>query len=168
MDIPLQFEFTVLRDTRGSFKKILDQNNLKSQGIDSFLAMEMFTSETAQFAARGMHIQSGPVASRKIVWVTEGEIIDVLVCVLPGENYGKVYVYELKAENHKALHVPAGYAHGFQALSRVATVNYLTDEIHHEKYDIGFHLQSFGFSWPEPISSLSQRDKNLPLFQDFK
>lgn len=163
METPRLISVDKLIDNRGYFQKILSQDKLRSIGIPNFEALEMFSTSTKKYGVRGMHVQISPQASRKIVWVTEGEIIDVVVdiqsCV--------TRTFKLSAKTSKALYVPANFAHGFQVLTKRATVNYLTDAEYSRECDVGFHVKSFGYQWPKPIRYLSERDQKLQDFREF-
>ena len=163
MDVPQIISVFRKNDERGYFHKILDQNRIVEYGLGNFHALEMFSTSTKQYGIRGMHIQTSPHQSRKMVWVTEGRILDVVVNVCSRE----VYTFELGEESEYVLYVPKNFAHGFQALSIKATVNYLTDTQYQPKFDTGFNPLSFGFDWPRPVSVLSDRDRNLKDFEEF-
>jgi dTDP-4-dehydrorhamnose 3,5-epimerase len=99
--------------------------------------------------------------------VTKGEIFDVIINVSAGENRGKVHTFKLSEDIKKFLYVPSNYAHGFQALTDNATVNYLTDNEYKSEFDKGFHMASFNSIWPHEPSVLSLRDWNFPTFEEF-
>lgn len=163
MKTPVLTNMRKTLDKRGDFKKILDQDVLQNMGIEFFRAVEMFSSTTKKFGVRGMHIQGQPNKCRKLIWVTKGCILDVVVNVQSGE----VFSFYMDDSLDKVLYVPENFAHGFQALSDKATVNYLTDAKYDPKSDTGFHVESFGFNWPEPIGVISERDQNLANFKEF-
>ncbi len=163
MDDPLLIYVNKNNDERGYFQKILDPVNLRNSGVRTFKAVEMLTTSTIKHGVRGMHIQMPPYQSRKIVWVTSGEILDVLVDL----RSKRVFTFELRDETEFALYVPANFAHGFQVLSDAAIVNYLIDSQYNQEFDTGFNPLTFGFQWPKPVSVMSARDKNLKHFEDF-
>lgn len=164
METPRLIHTKMLLDQRGYFQKILSQDILRNVGIPSFKAVEMFSTSTKRFGVRGMHVQVSPHESRKIVWVTQGEIIDLVVNIYSG----MVYTFKLGEESHSALYVPINFAHGFQVLTKKATVNYLTDSEYNRECDVGFHPTSFGFDWPKPVRFLSERDQRLTSFKEFR
>lgn len=163
MDEPKLINHNFYRDSRGFFRKVLDQEHLRETGIETFQASEMFTTSTKRYGVRGMHVQIEPFASRKLVWVTEGEILDVLVNL----RTKTVFTFELSRDCRQMLYIPRHFAHGFQVLSRNATLNYLTDVEYNRQYDTGFHVKSFDFNWPKPIGAISERDQNLADFKEF-
>jgi len=164
METPKLINVKKLIDERGYFQKILSQDKLRSIGLPNFEALEMFSTSTKQYGVRGMHVQVSPYASRKIVWVTHGEIIDVVVDV----QSGVVRTFKLSVKTNSALYIPRNFAHGFQVLTKEATVNYLTDAEYSEECDLGFHAQSFDYEWPKPIRFLSERDQKLQTYRKFR
>lgn len=61
-----------------------------------------------------MHYQVAPSAEAKIVRCTQGAIYDVIIDLGPDSPSFKQSIAEtLKAREHKMLHVPEGFAHGF-------------------------------------------------------
>jgi len=163
MNKPLLVTASRIVDNRGYFQKILDSIRLEESGIDEFRASEMFTTVTRQNGIRGMHVQISPVASRKLIWVTQGKILDVIVDL----NSREVFTFDLNENSENLLYVPANFAHGFQVLSSSATVNYLTDVAYCRDSDVGFNPLTFDFKWPRPVSIMSNRDQSLPSFRDF-
>jgi dTDP-4-dehydrorhamnose 3,5-epimerase len=72
----------------------------------------------------------------------------------------------LRGEEQVSLYVPAGCAHGFQALTEPADVSYRIDRAHDpaEDVSIAFEDPELAIPWPLPVGALSQRDRRaLPL-----
>ena len=164
MNKPILITSSRMNDSRGYFQKILNPIKLREFGIQEFRASEMFTTITRQNGIRGMHIQVSPCASRKLIWVTQGEILDVVV----DTGSKEIFTFDLNENAENLLYVPHNFAHGFQVLSSSATVNYLTDVPYCWKSDVGFNPLKFGFKWPRPVSVLSNRDQSLPSLKDFR
>ena len=57
--------------------------------------------------------------------------------------------------------MPAGCAHGFQALTDPADVSYRIDRAHDPAEDIAivFDDAELGIAWPLPVTLLSERDQ---------
>jgi dTDP-4-dehydrorhamnose 3,5-epimerase/CDP-3, 6-dideoxy-D-glycero-D-glycero-4-hexulose-5-epimerase len=163
MEVTLSNHFTH-EDNRGVFQKVYPN---KASGED-FQIKELFWSESARGVVRGMHYQMEPKAQRKIVWVSHGEIIDVVLDLREGSTFGQVHSFILSSKNHLSVTIPVGYAHGFQVLSESAIVNYATDSSRSSESENGVLWNSFGFEWPEKISNISDRDLNLPKFLEVK
>lgn len=155
-----EIENKVFKDQRGGFVKTFNADQFESHGLDVDFK-ESFYSVSRKNVIRGMHFQLSPYDHSKLVYVTDGEILDVVVDVRPGsDTFGQYVSARLSSENAKSLYMSKGFAHGFLTLSEQATVVYLTTTVHSPEYDTGIRWDSFGFDWlgvEQPI--ISDRDK---------
>lgn len=151
-------------DERGTFAKPFPPFN---SGATGFQVAEIFWSSSARGTIRGMHFQTPPSAIAKIVWVTRGSIVDVLVDLRSGPGFGKVYEYKLTPSTQESLWVPGYFAHGFQALEDDTIVNYAVDGIFDRDRDAGIHFASIDFRWPLDPTQVSPRDRSHPALADF-
>ena len=157
----------VFRDNRGGFVKTFHRDQFAANGLD-FVPSEEFYSSSALGVLRGMHFQMPPMAHSKLVYCVKGSVLDVVVDLRKGENFG-VYHSEILAEdNNRMLFIPCGCAHGFLATSNDATLIYKTDTVYSPECDAGILWDSFGFRWPESKPVLSARDGGHPPLSDFK
>jgi dTDP-4-dehydrorhamnose 3,5-epimerase len=80
---------------------------------------------------------------------------------------GSWFGAELNWDNRNALFVPAGFAHGFQTLTDDAEVFYQisTDYVAEAARGVRFDDPDLGIVWPGPVTVISERDRNLPLFE---
>lgn len=156
----------VHRDQRGSFSKVLS-SQLQEQAEISFKPRELFWSRSSQGVVRGMHIQLPPHAGSKVVWVSHGEIRDVVLDLrIDSASYGACLVSHLD-DSSGGIYIPIGCAHGFEVLSDLAVVNYAQDVDHVPTHDSGIAWNSFQFDWLTQNPIMSDRDKNLPIFSKF-
>ena len=88
---------------------------------------------------RGLHYQwDKPMG--KMVTVINGSIKDYIVDIRKDSpNFGKVYSFVLTDKNRKALWVPAGYAHGFEALED-SYVFYKCTEFYNKEKESGINF----------------------------
>jgi dTDP-4-dehydrorhamnose 3,5-epimerase len=96
--------------------------------------------------------------------------MDVLLDMRPtSETYGKFAYYDL-TPNSGSLLVPPLVAHGFQALEDETTLLYLHSNAYSPDNSQGVNPldPGIGISWPLPISSISESDRNLPSFSEVK
>jgi dTDP-4-dehydrorhamnose 3,5-epimerase len=72
--------------------------------------------------------------------------------------------FELRDDEQVTLYVPAGCAHGFQALTDPADVSYRIDRRHDPSEDvsIAFDDPELAIPWPLPVTARSQRDHQAP------
>ncbi len=118
----LLFEPTVFGDERGWFTESFNEQRfndaLQSLGLPvpgNFVQDNHSCSSRG--VLRGLHYQVAPHAQGKLVRVVKGSAFDVAVDIRPGSaTFGRWVGEVLSAENHHQLWIPAGFAHGFQAL----------------------------------------------------
>ena len=148
-------------DQRGLFVKTLHEDVFKEAGLETDFK-ESFYSVSKEGVLRGMHFQLPPHDHAKLVYVTEGLILDVAVDIRKdSKTFGQYFATELSSENSNSLYMSKGFAHGFLTLSDSATVVYMTTTVHDPEHDAGLRWDSFGFDWniKEPI--ISDRDNNF-------
>lgn len=148
-------------DARGSFVKTYHEKSLSDAGI-SFTLRESFYSVSKQNVLRGMHFHYPPFDHAKIVFCTNGSILDCAVDIRKeSATFGQFVSAELSYENNKALYIPKGFAHGFLTTSESATTFYLVDGMYSAAHDAGILYNSFGMNWQvvEPI--MNERDQNF-------
>lgn len=152
-------------DGRGKFVKTFHVDFLKNAGID-FQIAESYFSYSKKDTIRGMHFQTPPYDHQKLVYVPKGKIIDVIVDLRrESSSYKKNIAVELGAENHKAIYIPKGCAHGFRALEDDTIVVYSVGTVYNPQYDKGVHFDSFGFNWGVENPTISERDANFPTLE---
>lgn len=68
--------------------------------------------------------------------------------------------FELSGETQVSLYIPAGCAHGFQALTDPADISYRIDRPHDPAEDIAIFYADpeLAIPWPLPVSAVSERD----------
>jgi dTDP-4-dehydrorhamnose 3,5-epimerase len=119
---------------------------------------------------RGLHVRRG-VGEAKLVRCSYGGIFDVIVDLRPmSPTYGNWESFELRDDEQVSLYVPAGCAHGFQALTDPADVSYRIDRPHDpaEDVSIAFDDPELAIQWPLPLTTMSQRDKRALSLADAK
>lgn len=152
-------------DARGTFRKIVHGEAFAAMGLSCDF-VEQYVSTSAPGVLRGMHFQTPPHDHAKLVTVLSGRILDVIVDLRPGPDYGRHASVELDGSEGVSLWLPSGIAHGFLALE-AATVLYDVTSVHAPANDAGIRFDSFGFAWPIAAPILSERDRALPPLSDF-
>lgn len=159
----------LFNDHRGHFFEGFNAIQFKEQtGVD-FQVCQMNCSRSAKGVIRGLHFQEKPYEQAKVVFVTNGEVMDVVVDLRPGSaSFGKHIKIHLSSENQKRLFIPKGFAHGFLSLTENAELNYLVDEYYNAEYDSGIHIsdKELKIDWGIPSDEmiLSDKDKKLQSF----
>ncbi|MDQ2681047.1 MAG: dTDP-4-dehydrorhamnose 3,5-epimerase [Candidatus Eremiobacteraeota bacterium] len=149
----------VLADDRGYFKETFAALKYADLGI-----AEEFVQDNVSFSRknvlRGMHYDR---RMSKLVQTLLGSVFDVCVDLREDSPTYKEWVgFELSAENHRQIFIPAGVAHGFLALSDGAIVMYKQTALYDPSHEraISWQDASVGIEWPlngcAPI--LSEKD----------
>lgn len=155
------FEPTVHADDRGFFSRTFDREVVRSVGIDPDAFVQDSVSRSRIGVLRGMHLRSG-AGEAKLVRCSFGRIFDVVVDLRPDSpTYRDRAFFELSGQTQVTLYVPAGCAHGFQALTDPADVSYRIDRAHDPAEDvtIAFDDPEFAIPWPLPVTAMSERDR---------
>ncbi|MGN6677337.1 MAG: dTDP-4-dehydrorhamnose 3,5-epimerase [Streptosporangiaceae bacterium] len=151
-------------DERGFFSRTFDADVSRASGIDPTHFVQDSISRSAQGVVRGLHLRRGRGES-KLVRCSYGAIFDVIVDLRrDSPTYGNWESFELRDDEQASLYVPAGCAHGFQALTEPADVSYRIDRPHDPAEDltIAFDDPELAIPWPLPVTSRSQRDRDAP------
>lgn len=148
-------------DHRGFLSRIFCSEELQQAGWTRPIAQINHTYTQRKGTVRGLHFQYPPYAEMKLVSCLQGEIFDVAVDVRrDSPTFLQWHAEVLSAENNKALLVPEGFAHGFQALTDDAVILYCVNNFYTNHAEGGLYPVDgrLNISWPLPISELSQRD----------
>ena len=151
-------------DERGFFSRTFDADAARDAGIDPDGFVQDSQSRSRRGVVRGMHLRSGKGES-KLVRCSYGAIFDVIVDLRPSSpTHGNWASFELNDDSHVSLYVPAGCAHGFQALTDPADVCYRIDRAHDPSEDvaIAFNDPDLAIPWPLPAALMSERDRMAP------
>lgn len=154
-------------DYRGVFVKTFHEELFKSICFDNKFR-ESYYSQSQKDVIRGMHFQLPPHDHEKLVFVSDGTILDVVLDLRKeSETYLKYQSFILDAFG-KSVFIPKGCAHGFLTLSKSATVMYNVTTVYNSIADTGILWNSFGFNWNIENPIISNRDQlfgKLPEFQ---
>jgi dTDP-4-dehydrorhamnose 3,5-epimerase len=160
----LLFRPTPHVDERGFFSRTFDADVIRAAGLDPAAFVQDSLSRSARGVVRGLHTRRGD-GEAKLVRCSYGRIFDVVVDLRPGSpTYRNWESFELRDDEQVSLYIPAGCAHGFQALTEPADVSYRIDRAHDPSEDvsIAFDDPELGIPWPLPTTLRSERDRNAP------
>lgn len=158
-------ERQLLSDDRGHFSRLFCADELASDWPGP-IAQVNESRTTRRGIVRGMHFQSSPFADAKLVTCVQGEVFDVALDLRAGSpSLLQWYGVHLSASNGRALLIPAGCAHGFQALTDDVRLIYCHSRHYTPSADTGVHPLEprSGVEWPLPIADMSERDRQRPL-----
>ncbi|HEY0695331.1 MAG TPA: dTDP-4-dehydrorhamnose 3,5-epimerase family protein [Kribbella sp.] len=162
------FEPTPHVDERGFFSRTFDADAARSVGIDPDAFVQDSLSRSRKGVLRGMHLRSG-LGEAKLVRCSSGAVFDVVVDLRPSSpTYLNQEHFTLSGETQVSLYIPAGCAHGFQALTDPADVAYRIDRPHDPSEDvaIAFDDPELAIPWPLPVALTSARDEQASSHAD--
>jgi len=151
-------------DERGFFCRTFDAAVARAAGLDPGAFVQDSISRSGIGVIRGLHVRAGR-GEAKLVRCSSGAVFDVIIDLRPGSpTYRNVASFELRGADQVSLYVPAGCAHGFQALTDPADVSYRIDRAHDpaEDLSIAFDDAELAIPWPLPAGALSHRDRHAP------
>ena len=126
----------IKEDERGFFAEIFRKDLLEDFLNEKFNFCQSNMSRSKKGVLRGLHFQTYPYAQTKLVGVSKGEILDLIVDIRKeSKTFGKGIRIILNDKNHYQLLVPKGFAHGFLVLSDIAEVHYQVDNYYNKDYD---------------------------------
>lgn len=158
----------VYKDARGVFVKTFQEKDCAEYGIKMHLA-EQYFSKSRKGVIRGLHFQVPPHDQDKLVTAVDGKVFDVVVDLRVGSpSYGKHEAFTLDAEEGAVLFIPKGIAHGFQALTEMATLYYQVSTLYAPQHDGGIRWDSCGINWPLPPGEMSDRDRKFAGLAEYK
>ena len=160
----LLFRPTPHRDDRGFFCCTFDADVMRAAGLDPAAFVQHSLSRSVRGVVRGLHVRRGN-GEAKLVRCSYGATFDVIVDLRPASpTYRNWESFELRDDEQATLYVPAGCAHGLQALTHPADVCYQIDRVHDPSEDvsIAFDDPELAIPWPLPVTVTSQRDRQAP------
>lgn len=165
-------ESTAFQDNRGAFSRLFCSRELQEiVGPRSIVQINHSMTHSVG-AVRGLHFQNPPHAEMKMVRCLKGRVFDVAVDLRHGSpSFLKWTAVELTPENHLALVIPEGCAHGFQVLEEDSELLYLHTTFYTPNAEgaVRFDDPRIGVNWPLAPTDLSTRDLNHPhLNENFK
>lgn len=166
IDGVLRAEMDLRMDDRGIFAEAYNARDFAAAGVPFAVAQMNVSVSARRGTVRGMHWQAEPYGQAKLVRCVRGKAWDVVVDVRPGSpTYGRYAEFELTPGNRRAVLVPRGIAHGWQALQDGSEILYLVDGLWSREHERGLRPDDprVGIPWPFPPSFLAERDATWPL-----
>lgn len=158
-------------DERGFFTELYSRKEFVAAGIADEFVQDNFSHSRRIGTIRGLHFQAHPSAQAKLVRVSRGAVLDVVVDLrCSSKTYGRHVGVELTAENGLQLYVPVGFAHGFCTLKEDTEVAYKVTSYYSPIDDrgIAFDDPDLAIRWPLPGDgpTLSNKDRKHPRLRE--
>ena len=156
------------RDERGHFTEVLDVMALRETNPQFRVERINRSLTRTPGAIRGLHYQIEPHAEDKVVQCVGGRIFDVCADMRPDSPTRFRWVgVELSSENEELFWIPAGCAHGFQALTEDCLIEYFCSDVYAPKFERGVRWSDprLAIRWPLPCAQTSEKDAAWPLLR---
>ena len=162
-------EPVVFTDNRGFFFESYNEAKLQEAGLNYNFIQDNH-SKSSYGVLRGLHYQNNPYAQAKLVRVTQGKVLDVVVDIRKNSpTYLQHFSLELSDENKLQLLIPAGFAHGFVVLSDTCEFLYKCDNYSNKSSEggIAYNDPALNIDWmiPEEDIILSEKDTHNPTVE---
>jgi dTDP-4-dehydrorhamnose 3,5-epimerase len=167
---PIDGVFVIKRprngDERGFLSRLFCTDTLRAAGWTKPVAQINHTFTAKAGGVRGMHFQHPPHAEMKLVSCLHGEVWDVAVDLRRGSpTFLRWHAERLSPDNLRAMLIPEGCAHGFQALADGCELLYCHSAAYAQHAEGGVRHDDprLAIRWPLAIHDLSARDASHPL-----
>ncbi len=161
-----------LGDGRGYLERMFCVDELRDVFGGRRIVQINHTLTQHKGTVRGMHFQHAPHAEMKFVSCLRGSVFDVAVDLRKGSpTFLQWHAELLRADNHKTLAIPEGFAHGFQTLTDDCEMLYLHTAAYAPGAEAGLNPQDakLAITWPLPIAGISPRDAaHAPIADAFE
>jgi dTDP-4-dehydrorhamnose 3,5-epimerase len=153
-------------DERGFFKETYVRSKYSALGID-----DEFVQDNVSFSRRGVlrGLHADPEMA-KLVQVLRGEAYDVIVDTREDSpTFGKWEGVYLRAVEHTQLYIPAGFLHGFLALTDHVIFTYKQSAEYAPDREIGVRWDDpdLAIEWPlSGTPEISPKDSRNRSFRD--
>lgn len=162
----------IFEDERGFFFESFSEKDFLPLGIcHSFVQDNVSISKNSVF--RGFHFQKKHPQA-KLVQCLSGMVLDLALDLREtSPSFKKITAVVLDSKKHNSLYIPKGFAHGFLSLCDNVFFSYKCSDYYHKDDEGGISIESpiIKSQICNKICStkeiiISQKDKNLPLFQE--
>ncbi len=161
----------VFTDDRGYFFEPFNEARFRIETGLNITFVQDNESMSKRGVLRGLHFQVPPKAQAKLIRVSKGSVLDVVVDLRRYEpTFGKYLKIEISAENKKQLYIPEGFAHGFLVLEDDSVFSYKCSNYYSKDFDrsLVWNDPTFNINWEIDQPILSEKDRNAMTFSAFE
>ena len=156
------FESDIYTDDRGLFTETFNQKSLQEE-LGDLIFVQDNLSASKKNVLRGLHYQL-KYPQDKLVYVTSGKVLDVVVDIRLGSPTYKKWVTKiLDSSSMQRLLIPKGFAHGFLSLTDDVIFQYKCSDYYYpnDQFSILWNDKDLNIDWDlqsDPV--LSEKDMN--------
>lgn len=160
----------VFGDDRGYFFEPFNEARFRVETGLNITFVQDNESMSRKNVLRGLHFQVPPKSQAKLIRVTRGAVMDVVVDLRTTEpTFGQHYKIVLSSENKQQLFVPEGFAHGFYVLEEQTIFSYKCSNYYSKEHDrsLLWNDPALKIDWDVANPELSEKDRNAMSFEAF-
>lgn len=153
----------VFRDSRGFFLETYHYSRYCELGISQTFVQDNH-SASVKGTLRGLHYQLRQAQS-KVCRVVDGEALDVVVDIRVGSpHFGKWTTVVLSSKKQNQIYIPAGFAHGFLALTETVQFLYKCSDYYDpgDEFGVLWNDPALAIAWGSSSPILSEKDSRYP------
>jgi dTDP-4-dehydrorhamnose 3,5-epimerase len=157
----------IFQDARGFFMESYHREKFAKLGIIDVFVQDNH-SRSVKNTLRGLHYQLRH-AQAKLCRVVEGEVRDVAVDIRVGSpTFGKWTSVLLSTREQNQIYIPAGFAHGFIALTDSVQFLYKCSDYYTPEDERGIRWDDPGLNidWGVSNPVVSEKDSALPILAE--
>lgn len=150
------------KDERGYFLETFNQSVFSDIIGYSVNFVQDNHSRSNKNVLRGLHLQAAPHSQGKLVRVSRGSVLDVVVDFRKkSSTFGHFIKVVLSEKNFKQLWIPEGFGHGFLSLEENTDFCYKVTEFYNREAEVtvAYNDPDVGITWPEENFIISQGDQ---------
>jgi len=158
----------LFKDDRGAFYESWNETTFKNLGLNIRFVQDN-QSVSHKNVLRGLHFQHAPHAQGKLVRVTRGQALDIVVDLRKNsKTYGQHYKLVLCSDKANMMWIPAGFAHGFVALEDDTVFQYKCDAVYNPQSEecLIWNDPKLGIDWETENPIISSKDEEGKRFDD--
>ncbi len=163
----IHIEPDIYSDSRGHFLETYQAKKYLEYDIPATFIQDNL-SFSQKGVLRGLHYQLKH-AQGKLVWVIQGEILDVAVDIRKDSpTFGKWISVTLSSEKHNQIYIPEGFAHGFCVQSETAWFCYKCTDYYDPSSERGIIWNDpiLNIDWNVTNPVISEKDNQFPGIAD--
>lgn len=158
----------IYEDKRGYFFESFNPEEFEKE-VGKFNVIQENESRSKCRVLRGLHYQLPPYNQAKLVRVTKGVVLDVIVDIrTDSPTYAEHMTFLLTDYDNVQLFIPRGFAHGFVAISKNVRFQYKVDNPYAPDFDRGLIYNDYDLNidWEVQNPIIGDKDKQLPRIKD--
>tara|TARA_Y100001970_G_scaffold125315_1_gene155056 strand:- start:1402 stop:1959 length:558 start_codon:yes stop_codon:yes gene_type:complete len=156
-------------DKRGSFSEVYNNEINKSLGVKVDWIQDN-ESVSNKNVFRGLHFQKSKFVQSKLIRVSNGKILDIMLDLRKNSSTYKKYISVKMDQRNNILFIPKGIAHGFLSLTDNTILNYKCDNLYNPDFESGVNpfKSELNIKWGIDLNNIivSKKDSSFPSLKN--